>query len=115
MSCGKSDNEQIVAAAWAETIFAVVIDSDGVERPVEPASRLSKEIEAATHEISRHFVRQLPQHCNMLAIAIADALQALNRLEPSLAFSGVLVARGLLEAAADLYWLSDPSIDGVER
>jgi hypothetical protein len=51
----------------------------------------------------------------MLGAAVADALDALEKLESSLAFSGVVVARGLLEAAADLYWLSDEGIDGTER
>ncbi|MGH2948475.1 MAG: hypothetical protein ACRDPC_19820 [Solirubrobacteraceae bacterium] len=98
-----------------DTILRVLLDDAGIERPIESQSRLAQEIAASTREVSRNFLSQLPQHCNMLAAAIADALDALARLEPSLAFSGVVVARGLLEAAADLYWLSERGINGVER
>jgi hypothetical protein len=99
----------------SKVIQGVLFDDAGVERPVEPESQLAQEIAASTEEVSEHFLRQLPQHSTMLGAAVADALTALSRLEPSLAFSGVVVARGLLEAAADLYWLSDRAIDRRER
>jgi hypothetical protein len=51
----------------------------------------------------------------MLATAMAEALTALDRLDPSLAFSGVLVTRGLVEAGADLYRLSELGIGEAER
>ncbi|SRR6266511_3622801 len=116
MSRGKDNSEPDGAVLkLGKTIHDFLFDDSGIERPIEPQSRLAQEIAASTHEVSQHFLRQLPQHCAMLAGAIADALDALARLEPSLAFSGVVVARGLLEAAADLYWLSDRRIDCAER
>jgi hypothetical protein len=116
MSRGKDDSEPVPAVLeLGKTIHDVLFDDTGVERPIESQSRLAKEIAASTHTASQHFLGELPKHCTMLAAAIADALDALARLEPSLAFSGVVVARGLLEAAADLYWLSDGGIDRAER
>lgn len=116
MSRGNREKRHGVAVLeLRNTIVRVVLNDAGIERPIESQSRLAQEIAGATHAVSRHFLGQLSRHCNMLAAAVADALDGLARLEPSLAFSGVVVARGLLEGAADLYWLSDRGIDRVER
>jgi len=96
-------------------ILAAVLDDTGVERPPEPASRIVAEAASSAHLVERHFLEQLPYHCTMLAMAIADALASLARLSPELPFGAVVVARALLECAADLYWLSDDHIDGQER
>jgi hypothetical protein len=96
-------------------IQQVLFDDAGIERPIERESVLAAELRTSTHDVARHFLGQLSQHCNMLASALADGSEALARLEPALAFSGVVVARGMLEAAADLYWLSDRQIDRAER
>jgi len=98
-----------------EAITRVVTDEAGIERPIERDSQLATEIAACPDDVSRHFLSQLSQHCTMLTVAIFDALASLDRLDPSLPFSAVVLARGLFEAAADLYWLSDHSIDAVER
>jgi hypothetical protein len=116
MSPGDREEERDGAVLeLRDTINRVLFDDAGIERPIESQSRLAQEIAASTHAVSGHFLRQLPQHCTMLAAAVADALDALARLDRTLAFSGVVVARGLLEAAADLYWLSDRGVDRVER
>ena len=103
----------------SEEIFRLLFDAHGedtaVERPIEADSQLASEVRETTHDAARHFLNQLAQHCTMLAIAIADALQTLAKLDPNLPFSGTVVTRALFEAAADLYWLSDNGIDRVER
>jgi len=109
---GRGQNRLLAAR---DDILRIVADDRNVERPIEAESRLAREIEASKHDVAKHFLSELPKHCNMLATAVADALTGLDRLEPGLAFSGVVLARGLVEAAADLYWLSEPAIGGVER
>ena len=52
----------------------------GLERPVEAASPLVAEIEGNAHEVSRHFLRELPKHCSMLSVAAYDSCAALSRL-----------------------------------
>lgn len=87
----------------------------GSDRPVERASQLVMELSECTHPTSQHFLGELPKHCSMLLMAIHDSCTSLNMLNRSLPFSSTLLARGLLEAAADLYWLTDTRIDKKER
>lgn|GEM_PF-3866674 len=92
-----------------------LVDEAGIERVVEPTSRLANEFATCQNDVAQHFLGQLSQHCTMLGVAIVEVLTSLDRLDPELPFSGVVLARGLVEAAADLYWLSDPAIDAAER
>ena len=96
-------------------ILAAIVDDAGIERPLESTSRLVAEAASSSHPVERHFLEQLPHQCTLLAIGVADALGSLARLSPELPFGAVVLARALLECAADLYWLSDQSIDGGER
>jgi hypothetical protein len=90
-------------------------DAAGVERPIDPASRLAHEIEASTDDTAQHFLGELRKHCTMLVAAIADVLGALDGLDPDSPFSATVLTRGLIEASADLLWLSDGEIDAKER
>ncbi|MHB1210126.1 MAG: hypothetical protein ACYC1I_10555 [Acidimicrobiales bacterium] len=99
----------------ANAILGVVVDESGIQRQVEAGSRLASEIECSVTDMEQHFAAELANHCAMLAIAIADSCSALDRLEPELPFSAVVLVRGLMESAADLHWLSDPNVDGRER
>jgi hypothetical protein len=101
--------------AMREQALGALFDEGGIERPIEPASRLAQEVAACGHDVARHFLGELPKHCTLLATAVADALGSLARLDRELPFAAVVVVRGLLECAADLYWLSDPAIDSTER
>jgi hypothetical protein len=93
----------------------VLFDDAGVERPIQPQSRLAQEREACQHDVARHFLEELPKHCTMLTVAVLDGLGSLARLDGSRPFGAVVVARGLLECTADLYWLSASDIDAAER
>lgn len=110
---GNSDRSEF--QSLADAIIEAAVDDGGVERPVEGRSQLSGEIDSCAHDTARHFLSQLSQHNTMLGVAIADALASLSRLDPELPFSATVLARGLAEAAADLYWLSDLKIGAVER
>ncbi len=96
-------------------IMGVALDGAGVERPIELDSMLAQEVATSTHEVARHFLSELPKHCAMLDTAIADVLVALDGLSSDTPFSAVVLTRGLLEASADLYWLSEAEIGLVER
>lgn len=112
MASDSSDFEPLVLA---ELITRTLFDARGVQRPIDETSRLAAEIAGAADETSRHFLGELPRHSGMLVAAVLDGLTALDRLDSETPFSGILVARGVLEAGADLYWLSNPEIDAVER
>ncbi len=104
------------AFATARTrVLHALIDDAGIERPIERDSKLAREISASMHDVAQHFLGELPHHCTMLAVAVADALASLDRLDGELPFGAIVLVRGLAECAADLYWLSDPEIDGSER
>jgi hypothetical protein len=51
----------------------------------------------------------------VLVAAIADVLGALDGLDSNSPFSATVLTRGLLEASADLFWLSHAYIDSGER
>jgi hypothetical protein len=98
-----------------DEIMERAFDAAGVERPIDPASRLAQDVKASTDETAEHFLGQLPKHCTMLVAAIADVLGALAGLDSDSPFSASVLTRGLVEAAADLFWLSDAVIDAKER
>ncbi len=100
--------------AVARAFVAAVSGDDGIEREVLEDSSLGREIASADH-LRSHFLSELPHHCTMLIVAIADAYASLLSLGPGRPFSSNAVARGLLECAADLYWLGDCAIDPDER
>jgi hypothetical protein len=60
---------------------ATPLDANGIERAIEPQSRLAGEIAQCTDDTSRHFLGQLSQHATLLAVAIGDAMTALSRLD----------------------------------
>src|SRR5271166_1142162 len=98
-----------------DEIMDRAFDTSGVERPIHPASRLAREVEVATDDTAEHFLGELPKHCTMLVAAIADVLGALAGLDADSPFSATVLTRGLIEASADLFWLSEPEIDPKER
>ncbi|MGC2372357.1 MAG: hypothetical protein WA484_00640 [Solirubrobacteraceae bacterium] len=101
--------------ALRHEIMERVFDVARIERPIDPASRLAHEIKASTDETAQHFLGELCKHCTMLVAAIADVLGALAGLDSDSPFSASVLTRGLIEAAADLFWLSDAEIDAKER
>lgn len=98
----------------ARAFVSAVVDDAGIEREVREESLLGGEI-GSTGGIQSHFLTQLPHHCTMLVVALADAYASLLSLGPGRPFGSSAVARGLLETAADLYWLSRRSVDARER
>lgn len=106
---------QSLFSAIADALLAVAVDEQGVERAIERDSHLAREIASCSDDSSRHYLGELPHHCTMLAVSMADACQSIARLDPGLPFSTGIVVRGLLEAGADLHWLSSPKISAVER
>jgi hypothetical protein len=104
-----------VADTIAEAVFAKMDDEKAVERSIDTKSQLAIEIRSAAHPTSHHFLTELPKHCVMLATALQDACRALEQLNPELPFSCTVLVRGLMEAGADLYWLTDTRIDAFER
>ena len=109
-SSGRSD-----LLALCDEIMGRAFDAAGVERPIDPVSRLAHEIKASTDEAAQHFLGELRKHCTMLVAAIADVLGALAGLDSDSPFSATVLTRGLIEASADLFWLSDAEIDAKER
>jgi hypothetical protein len=98
----------------AQAMIAAVIDENYVERDISEDGQLSREI-GSFSDIRAHFLDQLSHHCTMLTVGIADAYGSLLSLGPDRPFASNAVTRGLLEAAADLYWLGNRSIDANER
>lgn len=94
--------------------MAAVADDDSIERDVPEGSQLGREMRFS-NGVRAHFLSELPHHCTMLIVGIADAYASLLSLGPERPFASNAVARGLLEAAADLYWLGNSSINADER
>jgi hypothetical protein len=91
-----------------------VTDDDGIELEVSERSQLCRELRSST-SVQEHFLAQLPHHCTMLVVGLADAYASLLALGADRPFACNAVARALMEAAADLYWLGTNSIDAEER
>jgi hypothetical protein len=101
--------------AVREHMRGVLFDDAGVERPIQPQSRLAQEADVVSARRRPTLPRRASQALHDADGRRADGLGSLARLDGSLPFGAVVVVRGLLETAAELYWLSASDIDAAER